>query len=234
MGLLGGDGGADGFPLSFGPLCEPRCQDGPAGRDRRHRGMTGVAPAAGAGLAQIAGGAQAMDAVAMVRTRGRGARAPVRRPDRRPGPRPAAVQALPRPRAGTPGARRQDRPALPRGAGTGGHGRGAAHAVRRPSGAAGRCRAGRADPRCVHRAGPKTRNTRDEKVVSRMLWTFPCGALRASEGPVFGRRGQGTPVRGAAKGFPSRRPCASGSGRRRAAPKAASAGSWRRAARSGS
>jgi hypothetical protein len=48
------------------------------------------------------------------------------------------------------------------------------------------------------------------------------------------RRGQGASVRGAERGFPSHRPCASGSGRRRAAPRAASARSRRRAARSGS
>ena len=48
------------------------------------------------------------------------------------------------------------------------------------------------------------------------------------------RRGQEAWVRGAETRFPSHRPCASGSGRRRAAPRAAWARSLRRAARSGS
>ena len=54
------------------------------------------------------------------------------------------------------------------------------------------------------------------------------------KGPFFRRRGQVAWVRWAERGFPSRRPFASGSGRRRAAPRAASARSRRRAARSGS
>ena len=48
------------------------------------------------------------------------------------------------------------------------------------------------------------------------------------------RRGQGASARGAETGFPSRRPCASGSDRRPGAPRAASARFPRRAARSGS
>jgi len=51
---------------------------------------------------------------------------------------------------------------------------------------------------------------------------------------VLRRRGQGASARGAERGSPSRRPCASGSGRRPAAPRAASARFRRRAARSGS
>ena len=50
----------------------------------------------------------------------------------------------------------------------------------------------------------------------------------------FRRRGQGASVRWAERGSPIRRPCASGSGRRQAAPRAPSARSRRRAARSGS
>jgi hypothetical protein len=55
-----------------------------------------------------------------------------------------------------------------------------------------------------------------------------CGnSLTARSGHMmdlsFRRRGQEAWVRGAERGFPSRRPCASGSGRRRAAPRAASA-----------
>lgn len=66
-----------------------------------------------------------------------------------------------------------------------------------------------------------------------------CGnSLAARSGHVKGRcfrlRGQGAWVRGAERGFPSRRPFASGSARRRAAPIAASARSRRRATRSGS
>src|SRR6056297_2424122 len=51
------------------------------------------------------------------------------------------------------GAGCEDCVALSRGAGTGGDGRGAVQAIRRVSGAAGLHRAGRADPRCLHRGG---------------------------------------------------------------------------------
>jgi hypothetical protein len=66
-----------------------------------------------------------------------------------------------------------------------------------------------------------------------------CGnSLTARSGHVidqlFTLRGQGAWVQGAETGSPSRRPCASGFGRRRAAPRAAWARSRRRAARSGS
>jgi hypothetical protein len=66
-----------------------------------------------------------------------------------------------------------------------------------------------------------------------------CGnSLAARSGHVkvrfLRRRGQGASARWAERGSPIRRPCASGSGRRRAAPRAAWARSRRRAARSGS
>jgi SAM-dependent methyltransferase len=66
-----------------------------------------------------------------------------------------------------------------------------------------------------------------------------CGnSLAACSGHVkvrFLRRpGQGASAQWAERGFPSHRPCASGSVRRRAAPRATSARSRRRAARSGS
>ncbi len=65
-----------------------------------------------------------------------------------------------------------------------------------------------------------------------------CGnSLAACSGHVkvrpLRRRGQGAWVRGAERGFPSHRPYASGSGRRRATPRAAWARSRHRAARSG-
>jgi len=54
------------------------------------------------------------------------------------------------------------------------------------------------------------------------------------KGRFFRRRGQGASAGGVEGGSRIRRPCASGSGRKRATPRAASARSRRRAARSGS
>ena len=75
---------------------------------------------------------------------------------------------------------------------------------------------------------------REGTVVSGMLLKIPGGSSERLMDWFFRRRGQGALLRGAERGFPSRRPCASGSGRKPAALRAASARSRRRATRSGS